>query len=84
MLPLFGLTEISSHWAADRTFVHSVEEVHEVLADALVALAGLHATAALVPHWDPYASRALEWLQPSQSRASARFLHGSRVVLNAP
>jgi cytochrome b561 len=50
-LPLFGLTEIPSPWLADRAFARSAKGVHEVLANALVILAGLHAAAALVHHW---------------------------------
>jgi len=49
-LPLFGVSEIPSPWIADRTFARSVKEVHEVLANALVILASLHAAAALVHH----------------------------------
>ena len=50
-LPVFGLFEIASPWVADRAFARSVKEVHEVLANALVILAILHAAAALVHHW---------------------------------
>jgi cytochrome b561 len=50
-LPLFGLGEIASPWAADRAFAHSVKEVHEVLANVLLAIAGVHAAAALAHHW---------------------------------
>ena len=50
-LPLFGLGEIASPWIKDRAFAHSVKEVHEVLAHALVILAALHAAAALIHHW---------------------------------
>ncbi len=50
-LPLFGMSEIASPWAADRAFSRSVREVHEVLANALVILAAVHAAAALFHHW---------------------------------
>ena len=50
-LPLFGLSEIPSPWPADRAFARSVKGVHEVLANGLVILAGVHAAAALVHHW---------------------------------
>jgi cytochrome b561 len=50
-LPIFGIFEIPSPWIADRTYARSVKEVHEVLANALVILAALHAVAALVHHW---------------------------------
>ena len=50
-LPLFGLTEIASPWTRDRAFAHSVKEIHEVTANALVIFAAFHAAAALVHHW---------------------------------
>lgn len=50
-LPLFGLAEIPSPWVKDRAFAHSVKEVHEVLAHALVTVALMHAAAALIHHW---------------------------------
>ena len=50
-LPLFGLGEIASPWVADRAFARSVKEVHEVMANALVILAGFHALAALLHHF---------------------------------
>jgi len=50
-LSIFGLYEIASPWVKDRAFARSVTEVHEVLANALVALAALHAAAALIHHW---------------------------------
>jgi cytochrome b561 len=49
-LPIFGLFEIASPWLADRPFAHDVKEVHEVLANCMLALIGLHAAAALVHH----------------------------------
>jgi cytochrome b561 len=50
-LPIFGLTEIASPWTADRAFARNVKEVHELMVNALVILAALHAAAALVHHW---------------------------------
>jgi cytochrome b561 len=50
-VPLFGLGEIPSPWAADRAFARSVTEVHELLANTLLAVACLHAAAALAHHW---------------------------------
>jgi cytochrome b561 len=50
-VPLFGLAEIASPWARDRAFSRSVHEVHELIADALLILAGLHAAAALLHHY---------------------------------
>jgi cytochrome b561 len=50
-LPVIGLFEISSPWPADRAFSRSVKNAHELLANGLVILAGLHAAAALFHHW---------------------------------
>ena len=50
-VPLFGLAEIASPWARDRAFSSSVHEVHELIADALLILASLHAAAALLHHY---------------------------------
>jgi cytochrome b561 len=50
-LPLFGLVQIASPWVGDRAFEHTVKEIHEVMANALVILAAFHAAAALVHHW---------------------------------
>lgn len=50
-LPIFGLTEIVSPWTRDRAFSRSVKEIHEVVANALIILAALHAAAALTHHW---------------------------------
>ena len=66
-LPLFGLSQISSPWPADRPFARSAKEVHEVLAHALVILAGLHAAAALVHHWI-FRDRTLVRMLPGSSR----------------
>jgi cytochrome b561 len=49
-LPMFGIFDIASPWVRDKAFAHSVKEVHELLAHALLAVAGLHAAAALVHH----------------------------------
>lgn len=66
-LPLFGLSEIPSPWPADRTFARSVKEVHEVLANGLMILAGLHAAAALVHHW-LFRDRTLVRMLPGSRR----------------
>jgi cytochrome b561 len=50
-VPVFGLFDIASPWAADRAFARSVTEVHEVLANLLLIIAALHAAAALIHHW---------------------------------
>lgn len=50
-IPMFGIGQIASPWVADRAFAHSVTEVHELLANALMAVAALHAAAALAHHY---------------------------------
>jgi cytochrome b561 len=50
-VPVFGLIEIASPWVRDRAFASSVKEVHELLANALLILAGLHAVAGLAHHY---------------------------------
>ncbi|WP_166295074.1 cytochrome b [Bradyrhizobium sp. 2S1] len=49
-LPLFGVVEIASPWVRDRAFAHSVREIHEIAAHALVIVAMFHAIAALLHH----------------------------------
>ncbi|WP_295133347.1 cytochrome b/b6 domain-containing protein [uncultured Reyranella sp.] len=66
-LPLFGLADIASPWTADRAFARSMKEVHEVLANALVILAALHAAAALVHHWILH-DRTLARMLPGSGR----------------
>jgi len=66
-LPLFGLSDIPSPWLANRAFARSAKEVHEVLANALVIFAGLHAAAALVHHWI-LRDRTLVRMLPGSSR----------------
>lgn len=68
-LPLFGLAEIASPWAADRTFAHNIKEVHELLAHGLLALAGLHASAAIVHHV-VFKDRTLVKMLPGAGEAS--------------
>jgi cytochrome b561 len=50
-LPLFGIAEIASPWVRDRAFATSVKGVHELIADALLVFATLHAVAALFHHF---------------------------------
>ena len=69
-LPVFGLFEIASPWLRDKNFAHNVTEVHEVFANALLILAGLHASAALAHHW-VLRDRTLLRMLP-QSRAAVR------------
>ena len=65
-LPVFGFTEIASPWIKDREFARSIKAIHEALAHALVILALLHASAALIHHW--------VW----QDRTLKRMLPGTR------
>ena len=61
-LPLFSIVDIASPWVRDRTFARFLKEVHETLANLLMIVAGLHATAALAHHWllgDPTLARML-------------------------
>ena len=66
-LQLFGLLEIASPGSANRTFARAAKEVHEVLANGLVVLAGLHAAAALVHHW-LFRDRTLVRMLPGSTR----------------
>ncbi len=50
-LSIFGILEIASPWPEDRAFAHKITEVHELLANAMMALIGVHAAAALVHHY---------------------------------
>jgi len=50
-LPLFGMGEIPSPWTGDRAFAHTVKEIHEIAANALVIVAIFHAAAALIHHF---------------------------------
>jgi cytochrome b561 len=64
-LDLFGLVEIASPWVKDRAFAEKAEEAHELLAHALIALAGFHAAAALVHHW-VFGDRTLTRMLPNR------------------
>jgi cytochrome b561 len=50
-LSVLGLFHIVTPLAQNRDLAHSLVEVHETLANAIVILAGLHASAALVHHY---------------------------------
>jgi cytochrome b561 len=63
-LPFFGLGNILSPWVKDKAFEHSAKEIHETLANALVILAKLHASAALVHHFY-FKDRTLKRMLPS-------------------
>lgn len=66
-LPILGVFEIASPWAADRSFARGAKEVHEVLAHLLLLAAGLHALAALYHHQilkDQTLTRMAGWIRP--------------------
>jgi cytochrome b561 len=50
-LPVFAAFSFASPWPADRAAAHSILEVHELLANTLLILAGAHAAAALIHHY---------------------------------
>jgi cytochrome b561 len=50
-LPIFGFWHLPSPGPADRAAAHSVLEVHELLANALLIFAALHASAAIIHHY---------------------------------
>jgi cytochrome b561 len=45
-VPLLGLTQIASLWAADRALAHRLTDVHEPMAHALMAMAAPRAATA--------------------------------------
>jgi cytochrome b561 len=49
-LPVFGVWDFVSPWPADRALSRTILGLHFYLADALLILAGIHATAAIVHH----------------------------------
>ncbi len=65
-LPILGLWDVASPWPADRATARSVLEVHEVLANALIILAGIHAGAALIHHY-AFRDRTLARMLPGRS-----------------
>ena len=50
-MPVFEIGEIPSPWMRDRAFAHTVTEIHEIAAHALVIVAIFHAAAALIHHF---------------------------------
>ena len=65
-LSLFGLAEIASPLAADRSLAHTLKELHEVLAHLLVIIALFHASAAVIHHvvfHDSTLVRMAPWLR---------------------
>jgi cytochrome b561 len=66
-LSIFGLVDVASPWAEDKAFAHSVKQIHELLAHALLTVASLHAAAALLHHW-VFGDRTLIRMLPGSER----------------
>jgi cytochrome b561 len=69
-LPIFGLGDVLSPWPRDHETAESILQVHEVLANALLILAGIHAAAALIHHY-VLGDRTLVRMLPGGSGRSA-------------
>lgn len=63
-LTIFGAVDIASPWPKNRELKHDWKEIHEFLANLLLALAALHASAALVHHY-VIRDRALKRMLPA-------------------
>jgi cytochrome b561 len=50
-LTIFGIYDIASPWLKNRELKHNAGEIHELFANLLLSLAGLHAVAALLHHY---------------------------------
>lgn len=50
-LTLFGMFDVASPWPKSRELKHNAKEIHELLANLLLSLAGLHAIASLIHHY---------------------------------
>ncbi len=50
-LPIFGICDLASPWPRDHEAAERILYAHEVLANGLLILAGLHAGAALIHHY---------------------------------
>jgi cytochrome b561 len=70
-LPIFGFWDMASPWPADRATARSILRIHEYLANTLVALAGIHAAAALGHHW-VFGDRTLVRMLPGKAQAVSR------------
>lgn len=63
-LTVFGAFDLASPWMKNRELKHDWKEIHEFLANLLLALAALHAGAALVHHY-VFRDRALKRMLPA-------------------
>ncbi len=66
---VFGLLHMASPWSAARALAHSIKDLHEVLANALLILAALHIVAALFHHF-VLRDRTLVRMLPRRHRLS--------------
>jgi cytochrome b561 len=66
-LPVFGAWNFASPWPTDRPTARSLLEVHELLANALLILAGIHAAAALIHHYG-FGDRTLARMLPGAAK----------------
>ena len=80
-LPIFGVWDVLSPFHANRALARSVLKVHEYFANTLMALAGLHAAAALMHHW-VLGDRTLVRMLPPKSARAARQTRNSVSVLS--
>jgi cytochrome b561 len=67
-LPLFGLWPLQSPWPVDRATSRTMLSLHGTLADALLILAFVHASAALVLHHWIWRDRTLVRMLPGATR----------------
>lgn len=63
-LTIFGIFDIASPWSKNRALTHDTKEIHEFSANLLLAMAGVHAIAALVHHY-VLKDRALRRMLPA-------------------
>jgi len=60
---LFGIWHVPQFGSADKAIRHSINEWHEIAANALIAVAAVHGLAALVHHY-VWRDRLLERMRP--------------------
>jgi len=70
-LPVFGVWNIVSPWPVDKPLARSLLSVHDVLANALLLLSGVHAAAALMRHY-VFEDRTLSRMLPVAVRRTRR------------
>jgi cytochrome b561 len=68
-LPIFAVWHVASPWPSDRAVARTILGIHQLLAYALLALAFVHASAALVHHW-VWRDRTLARMLPGKAQAA--------------